>query len=167
MADIYREHAHNRSVGWSTWHIQWCTKYRYKIFSVIDYKNVCTVLLFEAAKKYGFTIFDCEVGFDHVHVIASLPLTMKPTDAANKLKGYTAKCLFEIFPNIRNYYPQGHLWSPGKFMGSIGHITLEKAKKYLEAHHTKKLLIGIPAFSPRAKKLPAGQPFRAGRRSNY
>ncbi|MBU0457653.1 MAG: hypothetical protein KKD75_05905, partial [Nanoarchaeota archaeon] len=37
----------------------------------------------------------------------------------------------------RKLYPRGHLWSPGKFAASIGHITLEKAKAYLEAHHAK------------------------------
>ena len=146
MANIYRQHAHNRSVGWSTWHMQWCTKYRYKIFGVSLYKNVCKILLQEAAKRYKFELLDCEVDADHVHVVVSLPLTMRPTDAVSYLKGYTAKCLFKQFPGLRKYYKKGHLWSPGKFMGSVGHITLEKAKQYLEAHHAKKLLSGIPAF---------------------
>ena len=49
------------------------------------------------------------------------------------------------------YYKKKHLWSPGKFMGSVGHITLEKAKQYLEAHHAKRPVKGIPAFSRREK----------------
>ena len=151
MANIYRQHSYNRSVGWSTWHIQWCIKYRYKIFSQVVYKNVCKVLLLEAAKRYCFELLDCEVDVDHVHVVVSLPLTMRPTTAANYLKGYTAKCLFKQFPQLRKYYKKGHLWSPGKFIGSVGHITLEKAKQYLEAHHAKRPARGIPAFSRREK----------------
>jgi putative transposase len=139
MANIYRQNRHNRSVGWSTWHLQWCTKYRYKVFSDHLYKNICNILIYECSKRYSFELFDCEVDIDHVHVVVSLPLSMKPTDAVNKLKGYTSKCLFIEFPNLRKYYLKGHLWSPGKFMGSVGHITLEKAKEYLKAHHAKAL----------------------------
>lgn len=41
------------------------------------------------------------------------------------------------------YFDKGErsLWGDGKFMGSVGHITLEKAKEYLEnqgTHHAKK-----------------------------
>ncbi len=146
MANIYRQHSNKRSVGWSIWHFQWCTKYRYKLFSVAKYKNVCKVLLIESAKRYNFEIIDCEVDIDHIHVIASLPLTMKPTDAVNKLKGYTSKCLFLSFPQLRKYYRKGHFWSPGKFIASVGHITLDKAKNYLEAHHAK-------SISPRLESL--------------
>ena len=144
MENIYQQNTHNRSVGWSTWHIQWCTKYRYKIFYTSEYKNLCTILLHEAAQKHGFIILDCEVDINHVHVIASLPLTMTPIDAVQKMKGITAKALFQELPHLRRLYKKGHLWSPGKFVGSIGHITLEKAKQYIESHHAKSFA-GIPA----------------------
>jgi REP element-mobilizing transposase RayT len=62
---------------------------------------------------------------------------MTPADAVHKLKGMSAKGLFQQLPHLRRLYKKGSLWSPGKFMGSVGHITLEKAKKYIEAHHAK------------------------------
>ena len=82
-----------------------------------------------------------------MHVLASLPLTMTPVSAIHRLKGYTARCLFLELPKLRKLYKKGHLWSTGKFMGSVGHITLEKAKQYLEAHHAKAIISGIPARS--------------------
>ena len=143
--DIYQQHSNNRSVGWSTWHLQWCTKYRYKIFYTLEYRNYCKIFLHETAKRHNFTIFDCEVDIDHVHVIASLPLTMTPSDAAKLLKGNTARALFIQLPHLNRLYPQKHLWSPGKFIGSVGHITLDKAKEYLKAHHAKAFpMQGIP-----------------------
>jgi len=147
MTDIYRQNSYNRSVGWSTWHLEGCTKYRYKIFNKLEYKNLCTILLYESEKRYNFTIFDCEVDIDHVHVIASLPLSMTPLEAINKIKGYTSKCMFVLLPHLKIIYKRKHLWSPGKFVGSVGHITLEKAKQYLEEHHAKLLMTGIPDFS--------------------
>lgn len=136
--NTYKQHANIRSVGWSQWHLQWCTKYRYKIFSQ-KRRDLCKTFLQEAAKRHNIVIHDYEVDKDHVHVVASIPLTMTPMKAANVFKGYTARMLFLACPELRKIYRNGHLWSPGKFMGSIGHITLEKAKKYLEAHHTKLL----------------------------
>ena len=135
--DVYRENAHNRSIGWSTWHFEWCTKYRYKIFDTTIKRNICKIFLHEAAKRFNFAILDCEVDRDHLHLIVSLPLTVAPSMALNKLKGFTARCLFIQMPELRRRYKRGHLWSPGKFVGSVGHITVDKAKKYLEAHHAK------------------------------
>jgi len=151
---IYRQHAHNRSVGWSTWHLEWCTKYRYKIFYDETLRNLCKIFLYEAAKRHRFTIMDCEVDYDHVHVIVSLPLSMSPSKALGILKGCSARGLFKEVSHFHRMYPKGHLWSPGKFIGSIGHITLEKAKQYLEAHHAKDIIDRNP------------MPFRHGRKSS-
>ena len=64
-------------------------------------------------------------------------MTMPPTKALQLLKGYSAKILFVLVPNFRKRYKKGHFWSQEKFAASVGHITLEKAKQYLEAHHAK------------------------------
>jgi putative transposase len=163
MEDIYRRNRYKRTVGWSTWHLQWCTKYRYKIFSKKEYRDYCKILIYEIGKRKDFDIIDCEVDYDHVHVIVSLPLTMTPIEALNYIKGYTSRCLFELIPFFRIYYKKHHLWSPGKFVGSIGHITLDKAKNYLQDHHAK----SESQLFCVAKKLPIGQSFRAGRMSIF
>ena len=139
---VYRNNTHAHSVGWNTWHFEWCTKYRYKVFRKQFLKNVCLIAILEAAKRHKIEIIDVEADVDHVHVIANLPMTVPPTKALNKLKGFSAFLIFRLVPNLRKRYRKGHLWSPGKFAASIGHITLDKAKKYLGDHHAK----GIPAL---------------------
>jgi len=134
---IYKQNRHAHSVGWNTWHLQWCTKYRYRVFKKAKIKNVCLVAIVEAARRHKINVVDMEVDLDHVHVIAGLPMTMDPTKASQLLKGFSARLMFSIAPKLRKTYPRGHLWSPGKFAASIGHITLDKAKKYLEDHHAK------------------------------
>jgi len=62
---------------------------------------------------------------------------MTPVEALHLLKGYTSRCLFISIDHLKRLYPKKHLWSPGKFIGSVGHITLEKAKQYIETHHAK------------------------------
>ena len=134
---IYDENRHKHSVGWNTWHFQWVTKYRYNVFKKERLKNICVVAVEEAARRAEIEIIDMEVDIDHVHVIANLPMTMGPTKAVQLLKGFSARVIFQLVPNLRKQYPRGHLWTPGKFAASVGHITLEKAKNYLEAHHAK------------------------------
>ena len=137
---IYEQNRHAHSVGWNVWHLQWCTKYRYNVFKKDYLKNICIVVIEEAAKRHKIKVIDTEVDVDHIHVVASLPMTMDVTKALQLLKGFSARLVFKQVPNLRKLYPRGHLCSPGKFAASIGHITLEKAKAYLEAHHAKALL---------------------------
>lgn len=133
----YKDHSNSHSIGWSEWHLQFCTKYRYKIFGNTKYKNICKILILECCKRHNITLLDCEVDINHVHVLVSIPLTMTPTKALNYIKGYTSYCIFKLRPELRNVYKNGHLWSAGKFAGSVGHITLQKAKEYVEKHYLK------------------------------
>ncbi|MBI5798625.1 MAG: IS200/IS605 family transposase [Candidatus Yonathbacteria bacterium] len=119
------------------WHFEWCTKYRYKIFHSEEMRTLCKIAIAETAKRHAMEILDYEVDIDHVHVVVSLPLTMTPARAMNLLKGCSARIIFHESPHLRRFYRKGHLWSPGKFMASVGYITLDKAKQYLEAHHAK------------------------------
>ncbi len=131
---------HQHANGKSTWHIEWCTKYRYKVFRSDYNKNICIIALEEAAKKSNVMLLEREVEPEHLHLIAELPLTVAPTDAIRKLKSISAKIIFAQIPKLRLRYPKNALWSPGKFARSVGNITLEKAKEYVEnqkAHHAK------------------------------
>ena len=133
--------AHAHSEGKSTWHIEWCTKYRYKLFKSEHNKNICVVALDEAATKTGVVLLEREVEAEHVHLVAELPLTMAPTTAIGMMKSLSAKIVFALRPKLRLLLPKGKLWSKGKFAISVGNITLEKAKEYVKnqrTHHAKK-----------------------------
>lgn len=145
--------AHQHAEGCSTFHVEWCTKYRYKIFKSDYNKNICVIALEEAAKKAQVVLLEREVEPEHLHLVIELPLTLAPMVAIRKLKGISARILFAQIPSLRLRYPKGSLWSNGKFAISVGHITLEKAKEYVKnqkAHHAKKqnlFLNGILALS--------------------
>ena len=135
--------AHQHAEGKSTWHIEWCTKYRYKIFNSDYSKKICVIALEEAAKKAKVVLLEREVEPEHLHAVAEIPLTVAPIDAIMKLKSISARIIFALIPKLRYRYPRGALWSTGKFAISVGNITLEKAKEYVKnqgAHHAKLLL---------------------------
>ena len=131
---------HQHANGKSTWHFEWCTKYRYKVFKRNYDKNLCQIALMEAAKKANVVINELEVQPEHVHMIVEIPLTEAPINVIKTLKSVSAKILFRMLPKLRNRYPKSYLWSRGKFATTVGNITLEKAKEYVknqETHHAK------------------------------
>jgi putative transposase len=149
---------HQHANGKSNWHIEWCTKYRYKVFKSDYHKNICIIALEEAAKKSRVVLLEREVGIDHIHLVVEIPLTVAPLKAVMKLKSLSAKIVFALIPNLRLRYPKGSLWSSGKFAISVGNITLEKAKEYVKnqkAHHAKNLTFsGNPRPSSQARVKP-------------
>ena len=103
------------------------------------------ILLNEASKRHNFCLEEAEVMSDHVHVLVKLRPSMSPSLALNLLKGYTSRLMFLLEEEkLVKWYNKTNsersLWGEGKFGGSVGHITLEKAKEYMqkqEAHHAK------------------------------
>ena len=152
---LYQDNAYKHGIGWSIWHPEWNTKYRYKIFKDEELQMLCGIFFREAAKRYKFHLEDSEVQTDHVHLLVHLRPSMSPAKAVNLIKGYTSRVMFLQAGNkLRRYYWKSEkrrsLWGSGKFMASVGHITPEKAKEYVEnqkAHHAKSISnAGIPTI---------------------
>ena len=161
---------HQHAIGKSTWHIEWCTKYRYKVFKSEYNKNICMIALDEAAKKFRVAILEMEVQPEHIHLIAELPLTMSPVTAVGGLKSISARIIFLQIPKLRLRYPKGKLWSSGKFVISVGNITLEKAKEYVktqEAHHSRNYILTLNRnpCPNRSEGRPVGRGLAPRRRS--
>ena len=143
----YQDHAYKHGVGWSIWHFQWVTKFRYNVFRNVKLQKLCEIFIHEAAKRHRFEIIDFEVATNHVHVIAKLRPSMSPASALQSLKGYTSRLLFMAEEErLKAFYSRDiekrSLWGKGKFAASIGHITLDVAKEYIRNHkaHDAKLV---------------------------
>lgn len=121
----------NHSVGDSLWHIYWCTKYRYNMFRRFKYKSLCEACIRKVAHKHNIEIVVMSVMPDHVHLIARLPYYMTSKKAVRLLKGASSYFFFRAHPKARLRYPQGHLWSRGKFATTIGYSDLPTAYDYV------------------------------------
>ncbi|MBI2662342.1 IS200/IS605 family transposase [Candidatus Woesearchaeota archaeon] len=89
--------------------------------------------LYEVAKRFRFCIEELEVAPNHVHVIATLRPSVGPAQVLGLMKGYTSRMLFILEEQkLKKFYwrekGKRQLWGDGKFIASVGHITLEKAK---------------------------------------
>ena len=131
----------NHSVGVSIWQFEWCPKYRYNMMKNPEKRALVQACIRRAASMWKIRIIEINVQPNHVHLTAKIPMTMTPSSALHKLKGNSAKKIFEKVPNFRLRYRKGHFWSRGKFAASLGMITVEAANEYVRSqdkHHNTK-----------------------------
>jgi len=129
----------NHTVGLNQFHLEWCTKKRFKCMRSEYVRKIVEECIRQAASEYNIFLHTLAVGIDHVHGFASIPFTMSPSEAEGKIKGRSAYLIFRIFPNFRLRYPKGHFWSPGKFIRSISNVTSGAIKGYIENQQLDKL----------------------------
>ena len=128
----------SHSVGKNTWHIQWCTKYRYEMMRKLENRNLVAACIRLAAHRHGIKILALEVMPEHVHGVFELPHAMSDERAVHLLKGYSAWKIFRVKEKFRLRYPQGHFWSRGYMARTVG-LDEEKAVRYVnnqQAHHS-------------------------------
>ena len=133
----------NRSVGVAFWHIQFCTKYRYKMFSKPEYKNLIEACIKNVCHKHNIEIIVINVMPEHVHMIVKTSINASPSKIRQLIKGGSAYLFFKMHPKARLRYPRGHLWSKGKFMASVGFTDLDFTITYIlhqEEHHASSII---------------------------
>lgn len=127
LAKRYSNSSHSVfNVGY---HIVFCPKYRRKVLlNGVDER--LKQLFQEKADEIGVVIERMEVMPDHVHLF----IKSKPTYAihfvVNQLKGYSSLMLRKEFPWLRSRIPT--LWTRSYYVETIGHISEETVKRYIE-----------------------------------
>ena len=114
------------------YHFVWCPKYRKPIFEEAGIKKFLEDQIATIAETKGYEILALEVMSDHVHLFVSTPPFDSPTDMVKVFKGVTALRLFKKFPELRNKYWKGKLWSPSYYVGTAGHVSAETIQRYIE-----------------------------------
>ena len=131
------------SVGVMMLHLEWCTKYRYKMFRKTKYKNLLTACIRRSASRHNIKIIELDVQPEHIHCVVEVNFTMSALKTLQILKGGSSKLFFEFNEKARLRYPKGHLWSRGKFASSVGFVQLDVVKEYVKnqsTHHNTKFI---------------------------
>ena len=140
---------YNHRVGINFWHMNWQTKYQYKMFGKFEYKNLCEASIRKAAFRHSIKIRLMRVLPDHVHSLLTLPRGMTEIKAMQILKGCSSYTFFKNHPKARlrykeifriscskNFleifcYPQRHLWSRGGSAVTVGYNQLSETEQYI------------------------------------
>ena len=128
---------HNHCVRRSVWHIEWCTKYRYKMMQKLENRNLVAACVRQAAHRHAIEILALEVMPEHAHGVYNLPKGMSEEEAVKILKGYSAWKIFQVKEKFLLRYPKRHFWSRGYMARSVG-VDEEKMIRYVkdqQKHH--------------------------------
>ena len=113
------------------YHIIWITKYRYKVLGGSISRRL-QELIRQGCEARNITIISGNISKDHVHMLISSPPSLAPSKIVQYLKGRSSRLLQEEYPELKKRYWGQHLWARGYFCATVGNVTEETIKKYIE-----------------------------------
>ena len=78
------------------------------------------------------TIIKGSVGKEHIHLLVSCPPSISVSKLVQQLKGKTSRVILNEYKELKKRYWGQHLWSSGYFCRSVGAVTQEIIKEYIE-----------------------------------
>lgn len=130
MAREYKSGGH--AVYDIQYHVCWCTKYRYKVLRG-EIAERCRDLLRQMAMAREITVIRGSLAPDHIHMLVAAPPSLAPAKILQYLKGRSSRALQIEFAELRRRYWGQHLWARGYFCATVGTVTDEVIKKYIES----------------------------------
>jgi putative transposase len=115
------------------YHFVWVTKYRFHVLKG-DVAIRVRELTRQICEAQEIQIIKDSVSKDHIHVLLSAPPEISPSEIMRRIKGRTARKLMEEFPELKKRYWGRHLWARGYFCATVGEMTEDMIKQYLEHH---------------------------------
>ena len=132
----YEHYQH--SVGIMIMHLEWCTKYRYKMFKKEEYLKLAEACIRRAASLHEIKIIKIAVMPEHIHCTVGVAMQISASKALQLLKGISSRLFFKNHEKAELRYPKHHLWSEGKFASSVGFTDLDTVNHYVASqkeHH--------------------------------
>ena len=108
------------------YHVIFCPKYRRKILVGKTAEKIKQLIL-EKQEQYKYNVLEIKIMPDHVHLLLDVNPKDNIVEIINKIKGYTSFGLNLEFSVFRKPF-----WSQSKFISSVGAVTLDVVKKYIE-----------------------------------
>ena len=116
------------------YHVIFCPKYRRKIFINELYDRLVEIFA-EIASKHQFEIIEQEIMPDHIHLLIDVNPRFGIMQAITRLKAVSSRTLRKEFPSLKTRLPS--LWTRSAFISSVGAVTLEVVKRYIEEQKGK------------------------------
>jgi len=112
-------------------HLVFVTKYRKQLFSD-DHLIELEKIFEKVCGNFGCIIEEFNGESDHVHILITYQPKVQISKLVNSLKGVSSRLMRAQFPNLKERYWKGVLWSPSYFAGSVGGASLSVLKQYIE-----------------------------------
>ena len=116
------------------YHVIFCPKYRRPVL-VDPYDARLKEIFYRVADENGFSILDLEVMPDHVHMVIDCNPRFGVCQCVKRLKGTSSRIMRSEFPKLKSKLPS--LWTHSYFVSSVGAVTLDVVKQYIEDQKNK------------------------------
>lgn len=113
------------------YHIVWTTKYRYRVI-VGKIAERARKLVIQSCNSMNVNIIKGSIGKEHIQLLVSCPPSLSVSKLVQQLKGKTSRTLQIEFKELRKRYWGRHLWASGYFCRSVGTVTRNIIKEYIE-----------------------------------
>ena len=129
---------HRHCVGESNYHFQFTPNFRKKVFLSKEVRRLCKETFMQKAAALGITLYAVEFGPDHCHLFVGNCRNYSAAELAQHFKGYSSRVLRKELWSVVSQYVWGErFWSEGYFYESIGRVTSEAVKFYVERQQGK------------------------------
>jgi putative transposase len=116
------------------YHVVFCPKYRRKVL-VNGIDDRLKVLIQTCIEHWEQEFVQVEVMPDHVHLLVGCDPQLGIHRLVKFVKGSTAHALRQEFPELKQKLPC--LWTNSYYVGTVGGVTIETVKKYVEGQKGK------------------------------
>ncbi|WP_107995726.1 IS200/IS605 family transposase [Trichococcus paludicola] len=128
---------HGRGYVYSLqFHLVWCVKYRRKVL-VNQIEQSLKQIVREICAEQGIEVEEMETDKDHIHLLISMKPQHYIPSVVKTLKGQSARRLFKLYPEIKQYLWGGHMWNPSYFIATVSGKTEEQVRKYIQSQPQK------------------------------
>jgi putative transposase len=111
------------------YHVVWCPKYRRAVLNPPMDKEL-KVIMRIVAQETRSTIIEMEVMPDHVHALIECDPQFGIHRVVKRMKGRSSHDLRKKHAWLRSRLPT--LWTNSYFVSTVGSVSLETVKKYIE-----------------------------------
>jgi putative transposase len=116
-------------------HINFHTKYNRKVLQN-DIRKRCEEIIQNILDELRCKCVEVNAQPNHVHILVGIPLTITPSDVAQKVKSFSSYHLRKEFPILRKQIPKA-LWAPSSTHQSVGSDMIKVITfiKFQDKHH--------------------------------
>jgi putative transposase len=135
IANKNKKYKSNETMVYSCqYHVIFTTKYRRCVLNDLIANDLKSLIL-EKQNEYQYEILEMEVMPDHIHLLIDINPLIGIHTIIQRIKGYTANILRKKHLSLKSRLPS--LWTRSKFVSTVGEVSLETIKKYIEAQKGK------------------------------
>ena len=116
------------------YHLILVCKYRKKLFVSDELSNDIKDLSIKICNKYNIIIKYMETDKNHIHYMLEIPPVISISKVVKLVKSYTTYHIWKIHSNYlkRHFWKENTFWTDGYFVSSIGNVSEEILKEYIE-----------------------------------